>query len=54
MIFYQILPNQKENTNLMQILTKLCFSEKISIKRKNEKMKDHMEKTVITELFKLT
>ena len=37
----------------MQILTKLCFFEKISMERKNEKMKDHMEKAVITQLFKL-
>ena len=31
---------------------KFCFLEKISMKRKNKKMKDHMEKTVITPLFK--
>ena len=36
---------------MMQILIKLCFPEKISIKRKNEKMKGHMEKTVITKSF---
>ena len=32
---------------------KFCFLEKISMKRKIEKMKDYMEKTVITPLFKL-
>ena len=53
MIFYQILTSQRENTNFIQILTRLCFSEKISTKRKNEKMKDHMEKTVITTVIEV-
>ena len=37
----------RENTNLLQILTKLCFLEKMSMKSKNERWKI-MKKTFIT------
>lgn len=38
-IFYQILPNQRENTNLMQILTNFVLGEDFDEEeeRKNER-----------------